>query len=198
MSQLPGRNLEPEIHAEGSADPNLLERICAGDASAFASFLSESWRPLVSYCAKIVGSVDAAEDISQEAFIRFWEHRSDWKPRSSARAILYTIARNLALNERQSLDGRRRLLARSPKLSSGEPTGPDEMVQSRDLESAIDKAISMLPPRQQEIVQLSRLNGLSRSEIAEITGLSSQTVANHLVMALKNLRKILGPLLRES
>ena len=197
MNPLPGRNQETASHAHDGEESTLLERMSAGDATAFARFLDASWQPLVHYCARMVGNLDVAQDIGQEALIRFWEHRLEWKAGSSARAILYTIARNLALNERQSLEGRRRLLGETWSTASGGPT-PDEWLQARDLASAMDRAVSQLPARQQEVLQLSRINGLSRSEIAAITGLSEQTIANHLVAALKNLRKILGPLLRDS
>src|SRR5213592_3054396 len=85
-----------------AAEVGLLEKIRAGDVAAFAEWLERSWRPLVLYCARILGNRDGAEDVAQEAFIRIWERRCHWRPQSSLRAILYTIARNLSLNQRSS------------------------------------------------------------------------------------------------
>ena len=179
-----------------AAEVGLLEKIRAGDVAAFAEWLERSWRPLVLYCARILGNRDGAEDVAQEAFIRIWERRCHWRPQSSLRAILYTIARNLSLNQRSSTLARaRRLVAR--QLGTMRSGSLQERVEAADFERALRHAISLLPPRQKEILTLSRVDGLSRAEIAQVTGLSPQTVANHLATALANLRRQLEPFFRE-
>jgi RNA polymerase sigma-70 factor (family 1) len=180
--------------AAPDSDEQLLDRIGAGDAEAFGTLLRERWRALVLYCARVLDASDVAEDIAQEAFIRLWENRSRWKRRSSARALLYTIARNLALNERKASSARARRAAQWIVLSARAPA-TDQRAEAGEFRLALQRAIDELPARKREVVMLSRFDGLSRSEIASVTGLSEQTVANYLTAALTSLRTSLGSFL---
>lgn len=177
-------------------DEALLERMVAGDAGAFAILLDQYWRPLVLYCRRIVGAHANAEDVAQDAFVRLWENREKWKPRSSPRALLYIIARNHALNQRKSAAARlRRLVHRSAFAPPRRVTTPAERTEASELRAAIERAVADLPARQQEVILLSRFDGLTREEIATVTGLSPQTVANYLVTALAELRTKLAAFL---
>jgi len=179
-------------------DSQLLDRMVAGDAGAFAILLDQYWRPLVLYCARIVGSRANAEDIAQEAFVRLWEHRQKWKPRSSPRALLYTIARNQALNQRKSAAARlRSLVHRTGAAPRRWVITPAERTEANELRDALERAIAHLPARQREVITLSRFDGLTREEIAAVTDLSPQTVANYLVTALTALRTTLAAYLAD-
>ena len=177
-------------------DSQLLDRMVAGDAGAFAILLDQYWRPLVLYCARILGSRANAEDIAQEAFVRLWEHRAKWKPRSSPRALLYTIARNEALNQRKSAAAMVRSLVHHAEAAR-RVTTPAERTEANEFRAALERAIALLPARQREVIALSRFDGLTREEISAVTGLSPQTVANYLVAALTALRTTLAPYLAE-
>jgi RNA polymerase sigma-70 factor (ECF subfamily) len=181
--------------AAAGLDEELLGRMAAGDGGAFAILLDQYWRPLVLYCARIVGSRASGEDIAQEAFVRLWEHREKWKPRSSPRALLYTIARNQALNQRKSAVVRLRILVQRTEMPPPQVATPAERIEAKEFRAALERAIMHLPARQQEVVTLSRFDGLTRDEIAVVTGLSAQTVANYLVAALAGLRTALAPYL---
>lgn len=195
-SLIPDRlHVRPASSATDS-DEQLLDRIAADDAEAFAILLRERWRDLVSYCARVLDSSEGAEDVAQEAFVRLWEKRSRWKRGSSARALLYTIARNLALNERKATSARLRRAEQSRPVSSLS-VAPDQRVEADEFRLALQRAVDDLPARKREVVMLSRFDGLSRSEIASVTGLSEQTVANYLVAALTSLRTTLGAFLDE-
>jgi len=184
------------IETAAGLDDALLDRMIAGDAGAFAILLDQYWRPLVLYCRRIVGEQAAAEDAAQDAFVRLWENRDKWKPRSSPRALLYTIARNNALNQRKSASARlRRLVHRAASTAPAQVTTPAERSEASELRAAIEQAIAHLPRRQQEVITLSRFDGFTREEIAAVTGLSPQTVANYLVAALAELRTKLAAFL---
>jgi RNA polymerase sigma-70 factor (ECF subfamily) len=72
---------------------------------------------------------------------------------------------------------------------------PDRDVELSELNQAVAKAVRELPPRCREVFKLARESGFSYAEIAEIMGLSRQTVANHLSLALSDLRVMLRPFL---
>jgi RNA polymerase sigma-70 factor (ECF subfamily) len=70
---------------------------------------------------------------------------------------------------------------------------PYEDVQGAELQRLAAAAVSRLPERRREVFRLAREEGLSYQEIADILGLSTQTVANHMSLALADLRTALRP-----
>ena len=175
-----------------SDDAALLDRVRSGEASAFETLVQVNWAPLVGYAARIVGDVDAAEDVVQEALVRFWERRAEWRPKSEARAILYTITRNLGLTHRQAQSARERRASRLPTGSIPVPRTPIQDLDQHEADAALESAIQALPPRRREVLILARFNGLSYRLIAEIMKISVPTVANHMSAALADLDRALS------
>jgi len=177
--------------ASEARDRLLLDQVHAGDQAALQALVSAYWSPLVRYAARIMDGIDSAEDAVQEAFVRLWERRAGWQPRRSARVLLYTMVRHLALNRRTSVATRSRLLTLHSQRMERSPASPLELVEGLDVERAIERAIEALPPRRREVLVLSRYHDLSRTEIAELLALSAQTVSNHLTLAITELRRSL-------
>jgi RNA polymerase sigma-70 factor (ECF subfamily) len=184
-------------HAASSTGPSdvaLLARIRSGDAGALESLLKQYWVQLATYAARLLDSEDAAEDVVQEAFIRLWEHRERWSLEGSVRALLYTITRNAALDQRKGTRRRQRIQAGS-RDASREVATPADHTQGQELQDAVEAAIADLPTRRKEVFMLARYDGLSYSQIGEVMGISPQTVANHFSLALADLRCSLAPYL---
>lgn len=168
-----------------------LEQIRSGDSKALGLLIKETWTPLVRYLLTFFDSVEAAEDAAQEAFVRLWEHRDRWES-GSARAVVFRIGRNIALDLRRRADVRRRWRQShlyDPTLS---PTTPEEDLTGTELLLRFREALESLPPRRREVFELIRLRGLSHRDAAEVLEVSYQTVANHLRLAMKDLRHLLS------
>jgi len=190
----------PPRDGEGAAtDRALLMAVRAGDEEAFAELLSRYWAPLLGFVISLTGSEYGAEDVAQEVFIRLWAHREAWDDRGSPRAYLYRIARNLALNARRDGQAAHRRLAslqtvevsRNGAFKSKRSDQPEHRVAVRALESDIRRAVEALPERRREVFALARFQGLSHREIGEAMGIAPQTVANHMRLALEELREAL-------
>jgi RNA polymerase sigma-70 factor (ECF subfamily) len=169
-----------------SADP-LLARLASGDEAALGEMLAASWTPLVQYLGRLLASQDAAADAAQEAFVRLWEHRERWTA-GSARALIFRIGRNAALDLQRRAEARRRHL---PDPQPSPPTPADDLERARLVERC-SAALASLPERRREVFELVRLSGLTHREAAEALGLSPQTVANTMSLALKDLRELLA------
>lgn len=176
-----------------SSDPSDLELlgcIRKGDADAMGIVLERYWAPVVRHAAAILGSTCEAEDVAQETFVRIWERREAWKLEGSLRGLLFQIARNL------SLDGRRRRLTRNRKLrllpNVSHAPSPEEHVLNAELGDTISRALDALPERRREVFLLVRHHGLSHREVAQLLSLSPQAVANHVTLALRDLRAALS------
>jgi len=174
-------------------DQLLMDRLKAGDEKAMSALLAVHWTSVVKYAFRFVGSWDKAEDVAQDAFVRVWEGRKRWS-RGSFGALVHRIARNAALDV---LKSPRHAARREAPDTLASDAAPDRDVELSELEQAVARAVRELPPRRREIFRLVRKNGFSYAEIAEIMGISKQTVANHMSLALSDLRVLLRPFLPE-
>jgi RNA polymerase sigma-70 factor, ECF subfamily len=172
-----------------SSDVVLMERLGQGDETALTELLERYWKPLVKYALGFVGDLDSAEDIVQDASVRVWRSRANWRPIGSVPSYLYRIVRNLALQEQKRRKGRQRL--GSLDFHTDAPATPAEELDRMRIRHALQGGLDTLSPRRRETVILTRFHNLSYNEVAEIMGISPQTVANQMSSALRDLRKVL-------
>jgi RNA polymerase sigma factor (sigma-70 family) len=168
-----------------------LERIRSGDSEALGLLLQDAWAPLVQYLLTFLDSTAAAEDAAQEAFVRLWEHRERWGS-GSARAVVFRIGRNIALDLRRRADVRRRWKRGRPRVPTPLPPTPEEELAGAELLRQFRDALESLPPRRREVFELVRLRGLSHQDAAEVLEVSSRTVANHLMLAMRDMKEMLS------
>ena len=177
------------------SDVALLSRIREGDSGALGILLERYWAPVVRYATTLLESRDAAEDIAQDTFVRLWERREAWKLEGSVRALLFRVARNLSLDELRRRSARERTM----RVARVAPSvwSPDDDLENTELRALIVGAVDSLPSRRRQVFVLVRHYGLSYREAAAVLDLSPQTVANHLSLALADLRESLAPRFRE-
>jgi len=130
-----------------------------------------------------------AEGIVQEVFIKIWESRKKIDTYQSFEGFIFTIAYNatISLLRKRMSETKSREYLKSLQQPDIPETAIDEL-QYKELNHKVQKLLKELTPRQREIYQLSREEGLSHKEIAEKLDLSESTVNNHLVTILKYLK----------
>lgn len=169
----------------------MLERLRKNDEGALQALLDEHWENLVRHLVSMCGNVDTAKDATQEAFVRLWSRRLEWDTQGSAVALLYRISRNLILDREKGAKVRQAHV--DSALTSAPEHQPDSLEQAvaGDLHTDFVVALDQLPQRRRDVFTLSRIGGLGYAEIAETLGVSRQTVANHMALALADLRLLL-------
>ncbi|MCU0633593.1 MAG: sigma-70 family RNA polymerase sigma factor [Gemmatimonadaceae bacterium] len=173
------------------------ERLRRDDHDALRAVFDHAYAPLVRFAEGLVRDPGIAADFAQEAFVRLWEHRASIDPGQSLRAWLFRTVRNLALNHHRDGRTRERLLDDAGiEATAAVPrpfVAPDAALEAEELLERVRAGIASLPPRQREALELSRFQGLSHAEIADVMSCAPRTVNNHLVRALEALRQHLAP-----
>lgn len=176
-------------------DESLMEEVRRGSPEAFRILYDRHHRSVFNFLLRFLGDHRAAEDLLQETFLRMFTHRETYRPIAAFRTWLFTIARNLLVDESRRAHARPENLADEILQDVPDPSpGPLGEVEGRALEERIQMAVMRLAPFQREVVLLSRFAGLSHEEIARVTGASPPAVRVALHRGLRRLRDLLGPL----
>lgn len=164
------------------------ERIKNSDMKAYSELYEHTYEPLLRYAERFLRSYEASRDIIQDVFVKLWNIREEIQPDKSLKAYLYQIVRNRSLNYiRDNKD--KNIPIDNVIEPFEEPDTPEIGRQESTLEILMLKWISELPDRQREAFELSRFEGMSHQEIAELMELKARTVNNHIVLALTTLRE---------
>lgn len=159
------------------------------DRRAFELLFEEHEAPLYNVVYRYVWSREDAAELVQEAFVRLWKMRARVDP-STAKALVYRIAINLAISRRRWL-GLRRFVGLEGAAMPVEV--PDEGRVSGHDAARLRAALERLPARLREVVVLCELCELSHAEIAQIAGIRPGTVGSRRHEALTRLRRSLDP-----
>ncbi|WP_295124935.1 sigma-70 family RNA polymerase sigma factor [uncultured Chitinophaga sp.] len=171
----------------------LLGRIADGDIKAFSSFYTD-YSPAVYHTALAFtkGDQSLCEEIVQVVFIRIWENRAKLPAMEKPADYLFTLARNIIFD---IFKDRARQLERHLQLQQQEqglPNTPINILAAKEYANIFKSAVAALPPQQRRIYELAREEGVSHAEIAEMLGLSIQTVRTHLKLATRSVRQYVG------
>jgi RNA polymerase sigma factor (sigma-70 family) len=163
---------------------------------AYARWFEQEVEPhgssLKSYLQGSFPAVRDVDDVVQESFLRLWKVRAA-QPILSARALLFTVGRRLALD----LVRRQRI---SPIRVIGGSTELDRLDERSEFPPVVDvdervlqlgRAIAALPARCREIIVLHKLKGLPQREVALQLGLCEKTVENQVSRGVRLCEKYL-------
>lgn len=128
-----------------------------------------------------------AEDIVQEAFVKFWRRNHQ----INNRALLYATVRSIALDFIRR--DKRRVRREATAIAEADPTIEPQFEWADEAQSALAAAVSCLPHDQREVLVLKIWNELTFSEIAGALGISQNTAASRYRYALAHLKKSLQP-----
>lgn len=170
-------------------DESAIRRLIAGDESVFTVIYELYSQKVYRLAFRFLKDREQSEEIVQETFIKFWLSRERLDPAGDIWLYLYVISKRLSLNTLRQIGKSSILLEKLLYRISDLQNTTEEHIIAHDLEHYTQKLISQLPPQQQLIFRLSRIEGLSHREIAEQLDISPNTVKNHMVEALKTLKK---------
>ena len=188
----------------GLSDPAVVVQARKGSEAAYRELLTRYERPVFSLIFRMVRDRETAEDLSQETFIKVLNNLDRYSPEFKFSSWLFKIANNLTIDHLRrrrvdtiSIEGAPdAVTAESARattiavVSGGE--SPLEELESRELGTAIERAIGKLRPEYRACIMLRHVEDKSYEEIAEIVKLPLGTVKTYIHRARHELRAALG------
>ena len=180
-------------------DEQLVTASLKGDEAAFAQLVRKYQRRLTAFLTQLVGDLELARELTQEAFIRAWGALERYDPSYRFSTWLFRIGHNLGIDHL-----RRRRLQTVPLVRQDREGGEVETVllekgkdpfghlKNTELAQALRVAIQDLRPEYRELVLLRHFGGLSYQDIADMKDMPLGTVKNKLFRAHSVLRTALA------
>jgi len=174
-----------------NAVPNekeLLLRVADGDNDAFAELFYGYHQGLGEFLLKITGSLELAQDIVQDTFIKVWLNRKDLPAIRSFSDYLFIMSRNRMINALRKKANERVRHLQWVKQFDAEDFQPEDADNNELYRRMLADAVEKLPPQQQKVYRMSRQQRLTHDQIAEQLGIATSTVKSHVKAALKSIR----------
>lgn len=192
--------------AHPDPDAELMLRVQRGDRDAFAVLVDKYQRPVMNLVYRTVADLAEAEDITQKVFVQVYKSAHRYRVTARFTTWLFTIARNLCLNEL-----RRRARRRADPLDASQTDeedggwrqvsdpgalSPAHSLLRQELEQRVELAIRELPEAQRTALLLCREEDVSYEQISRILGCSLSATKSLIHRARETLRAKLKPYLR--
>lgn len=175
------------MNAYNEAD--LIALLQSGDMEAYACIYNEYWTKLYAYVYNRLKVKEVTEEIIQEVFFSLWTRREELQLDHSLSAYLYTAVKYQMFNYIKADKVRKTYASSFARFDkAGEDNSNQEYIDCVDLANAVEKEVSRLPEKCQQVYRMSRHQHQSIQDIAATLNISHKTVENHLTKALKHLR----------
>lgn len=159
----------------------------------FKLLFEQYYNPLCNFANSILYDSAKAEDAVQDVFVKMWQKKDKIGGLENPKSYLFQATKNkcieylrkLKLDQKLSLENERRL-----EMSSS--INSDDEAEKYVLKEKLFNSIRQLPPKCRNVFTMSKINGLTYSEIAEELGISPKTVENQIGRALRLLREMMN------
>ncbi len=173
-------------------DEILIKRIAAGDEQAFSVLFLSYISVLQSFALKFTRSEHAAEEIIQDAFVRIWLNRDKLEHVENVKAYLYKYVSNECLSYIRKKSREEKVIDLFKNRQTDSDNVTMDSIYLNEINRIVRTAVTQLPDQRRKIYELSRGEGKTIPEIAELLKISPNTVKNALVIALKAIREHLN------
>ncbi len=172
------------------ADEDLISRVEAADADAFATLYDRHSRAAFSLAYRMMGERQASEDLAQDAFLKVWRAAGSYRAeRGSVRTWILSIVHNRGIDQLRSHASRRRtqdkIEASAPRSQPSEAFAETWRNSQRD---QVREALNTLPPEQLKILELAYFSGYTHVEISELLRLPLGTVKGRMRLGLQKIK----------
>lgn len=186
---------------ESRSDEELMVEFRDGNSQAFELLVLRHQRPLLNFLLRSVQNRARADELLQEVFLRVVRAKDRYQRTARFTTWVYTIARNLCVDESRRARFRRTVPLESKSrgrggeegrsvldVSAADQVGTDDEAAGPALQRRVALAVASLPDDQREVFLMRQVAGLSFKEIGETVGAPENTVKSRMRYALEKLR----------
>lgn len=175
------------------SDQELMRIVQGGDHAPASEIYDRYSARIYNFALRFLRNSEAAEDATQEVFVKMLKHANQFQGDAKLSTWLFSITANWCRDYLRKADNKTKesddVLLTLP--ASGESA--DRALERRENEVLVRRALMILTPEQREAILLSRYQGLSYAEIAQISGCSEGAVKTRVFRAMETLKKTLAP-----
>ncbi len=180
------------------SDEELLRGAQTGDRDALEALLTRYQPQVYRFGMRMCHNPEDAKDILQDTLLAVARNVGDFRSRASISTWLYAIARSFCVKKRRRGRSVKTLQIddgdQDPSRQVADPgPGPEEQAERHELEAILTRAIAGLAPIYREVFVLRDVEGLNATEVAEVLGISVDTVKSRLHRARLAVRDTLAP-----
>ncbi|MBI3233350.1 MAG: sigma-70 family RNA polymerase sigma factor [Bacteroidetes bacterium] len=186
-------------------ETNLLQRLKAGDKTAFTELVELYSSRVINTCYKFVLDREDAEDISQEVFIEVYQSIKSFRGDAKLSTWIYRIAVTKSLDEIKKRNRKKRItsFAKMIKLDDvahwiGGGAMPDKSIHENERMKEVMQALNTLPDSQRVAFILSKIDGYTSTEIAEIMKTTVYAVESLISRAKRKVSDELRMILKDT
>jgi len=173
----------------GETDEALMARIAEGDRAAAGELMNRRLPRIIGLATRMLNDAAAAEDVAQETFIRVWNAAASWQPgRAQVSTWMSRIAINLCHDRRRK---HREVLPETLPDRRDPGLDQESRLVRAETENRIAAAMSQLPERQSQAMELVHFQEMSNIDAADILSVSVDALESLLARGRRNLRSIL-------
>jgi len=174
---------------------DIQQRAAAGDEEAFKQIYYHFYKKLYLFSLALVKTKEAAEEITEDVFIKIWQQKEHISAIRNLRVYLYIATKNTSLN----------YLSKKAKDNLTQPfdninvdlfkssTTPEELMITAEMYRKIQQQVEALPLRCKMIFKLIREDGLKYNEVSDILNISVNTIDVQMAIAVKKIAIALKP-----
>ena len=179
--------------SSSAAERSLAHRLCVGDDAALGELYDLHSGFVFGLALRVIGDKQAAEDVTQEVFVRFWEDPSRYQPdRGTLRAFLGTLTHRRSVDFIRREEARRRRETKTT-LEPHYVTAVDDGAMRSFTAEKVRDAVALLPPAQREALELAYFQGHTYRQVAETLGIPEGTAKSRLRLGLQRIAELLHP-----
>jgi len=189
---------------DDASERALIERCRRNDYEAFGRFIDAYQNRVYGFVRRMVPSLDEAEDLTQEVFIRAFQHFANFDGRCSVKTWLFRIANNLCIDRARRQDRIPPKAEYYPSPDDNEPIEiadgrwqPDKLALDQEVTKLVEQGIMTMSEKLRSVLLLHDREDMAYEEIASTLNIPVGTVKSRLFLARAHLQNVLSEYLKQ-
>ncbi len=170
-------------------EKHLLILLNQGDEQAFEKIYHLYSTRVLKKLIRLVKDENIAKELLQDIFLKIWEKRASLHPDKCFKSYLFKITENQVIDLFRRAASERKIMNHLTSVTSELHNPTEDVMNLKESNAILQEAINALPPQRKKIFTLCKVEGRTYEDAGKLLGISSGTVNDHMVKALRAVKK---------